>query len=197
MTAGSEALDAAKKLYGSIVKLAERRERRVQKATGDFQIDLLETIRTVPTPILDIVERAVRNDPGQAYLQLALAVAVDERRREHATAETEAPPPPTLNATGNVLLPAPGVERLPPPPRIVGEDDAGELEGIESPMESDDAPSRPRVETYTNGELLVPEYRYPEPGEPATMLPDGSVVAIEDAPPPLDLSGYERTGALV
>lgn len=181
MTGGSDALDEAKRLYGVVVRLAAKRERRVLKATGDFQIDLLEAIRDEPDAILDIVERAVRHDPGQSHLQLALAIAIDERRREHADAETESPPPNTLDVTGPSL-------RSPAPARFEIEGDAGALDELESPMESDDAPAfgeaferlaqpgrpgRDDAISLHDGR----EFRYPEPGEPATQLPDGTVVA--------------------
>jgi hypothetical protein len=155
----ADALDAAKRLHGVVGRLAERRERHVHKATGEFQLDLLAAISDVPDEILDMVTRAVAMDPGQAYLQLALSIAVDERndrrglrvsntersRVDHHEAETERPPsyePFDIEGDEGALADLPD----PQPSR----------------MDGDDAPGR-----------------YPEPGEPATVLPDGTTVALD------------------
>lgn len=163
-----EALDQAKRLQGIIVRLAERRERQVQRATGEFQLDLLAAIEAAPNGIVNMVMQAVRLDPGQAYLQLALTIALDERneRRERigrvdgaarSTSEAETEPPPAFEIEG----------------------DPGELAHLESPMESDDAPPLGSAFGEAFGRRA---YRYPEPGEPATVLPDGTVVALDAEP---------------
>lgn len=170
------ALDTAKRLHGAIGRLAERRERQVQKATGEFQLDLLAAINDTPDEILDMIMRAVQHDPGQAYLQLALSIAIDERndrrglqrsirfdsRLDRSEAETESPP--AFEMTGDE---AARTMRGMPPPRFEVEGELGAL---------DDLPES----AYPPGAVDL-EPRYPEPGEPATVLPDGTVVALLDA----------------
>ncbi len=180
----ADALDAAKRLHGVIGRLAERRERQVQKATGEFQLDLLAAIKDQPDEILEMIMRAVMLDPGQAYLQLALSMAVDERndRRAHlrfdrrtdtersraSEAETESPPAP--EAFGGFEI----------------EGDPGILADLVPPALSGPVPSFASLASPMDGDDVDEGGRYPEPGEPATVLPDGRVVALEpgtlDAP---------------
>jgi hypothetical protein len=158
----ADALEAAKRLHAVVGRLAERRERHVLKATGEFQLDLLAAISEAPDEILEMVTRAVAMDPGQAYLQLALSIAVDERndrrglRRAGRTGDTE---------RSRVDHHEAETERPPSYETFELEGDAGALDDLPapqpSPMDGDDAPGR-----------------YPEPGEPATLLPDGTVVAL-------------------
>lgn len=175
MSGARDVLDEAKRLRGALMRLAARRERLVQKANGDFQLELLAAISEADTEILGLVQRALAFDCEEHYLQHAVQLAIDERnerlRRSGDAAECETErPPSTLNA-----VEAAAMMRSTPPPRFEAfeiEDAPGALADlpaqIESPMDSDDAPAHGR-------------YRYPEPGEPAMQLPDGSIVAIEDA----------------
>jgi hypothetical protein len=190
-----EALDQAKRLQGHIVRLAERRERQVQRATGEFQLDLLAAIEAVPDGVVSMVMQAVRLDPGQAYLQLALSIALDERleRRARMRGLRE------VDRVGDLVMfdgdgdaPLPSEAETEPPPRFEIEGDAGALAELdaelESPMEGDDARPLDSVFGEAFERLAQPGkvggYRYPEPGEPATVLPDGTVVAL--AADPLD-----------
>lgn len=167
-------LHDAKLLQGQLVRLAERRERRVSRATGEFEIDLIAAISAQPLAIARMVLQAVSLDQSQAFLQRALAEALVQQsellRAKRAAAETEPAPPPdevddSFEAT---FRPPPPI--MPPPPRLpvmpVFDDDTDEPDDI-------DALER----TVVAADSLL---RYPEPGEPARMLPDGSVVAVSD-----------------
>lgn len=186
-----QALDRAKRVQAALTKLVERRERVVQKANAEFRLDLIAVVDDVDDDTLALVQRGLAMDRAEQGLQYALQIAVDDRNEARRRALgsglgerqvdtrrsrdedpheaiTEAPPPlPTDLDLGDedvVLLDDPGsaepfgeaFERLAQPGRIG------------APMA--DAPAVVDVE--------LPEgYRYPEPGEPAVELADGTVVA--------------------
>lgn len=165
MAQGDTALDRAKRVQSGLCKLVERRERAIEKASGEFRLDMLATVDAVDDETLALVQRALAMDRDKPYLQLALQMAIDERnernRQPHTQrsggdddgheAITEHPPAFALTA-GEAAL----AMRGSPPPRFEVEGEPGALDSIDS----DDAP-----------------FRYPEPGEPALELPDGTVIA--------------------
>lgn len=171
-----QALDRAKRVQAALTRLVERRERLVQRAHAEFRLDLIAAIDQVDEETLGLVQRGLAMDRGEQSLQYAVQIAIDERnearristRRSGGTgsadpheAETESPPP------------------LPSTVELEGDED--DLSGLDTPL-----PRPPAVPFGDAFERLAqpgragaaPDgYRYPEPGEPAVELPDGTIVA--------------------
>lgn len=157
------ALDRAKRLQAALGKLAERRDRQIDKANGEFRLDLLAVIDGVDSETVGLVMRGLAIDREQHYLQLTLQLALDERDEARRT-PVPAPLPTTLRSRSS-----PGFHGDPheaetdaPPPLLPSSYDLGDeddLTGLDEPLP------------------VLGEVRYPEPGEPAVTLPDGTVVA--------------------
>lgn len=165
MAQGDTALDRAKRLQSALCKLVERRERQIEKASGEFRLDMLAAVEAVDDETLGLVQRGLAMDRDKPYLMLALRFAIDERNERNRAPHTQRSGedddgheaitghPPAYELTGDELARA---MRGTPPPRFEVEGAPGALDGIDS----DDAP-----------------FRYPEPGEAAVELPDGTVIA--------------------
>ena len=191
------ALDRAKRLQAALSRLAERRDRVVEKAHAEFRLDLVAALDLVDDETVALVLRGLELDRAQESLQLALTMALDERnhrrgqpistRRSGAVpslqddpheAETEVPPPmPSLaelegDEDDLTELDAPDTPLPPPPPvpRLIST--PGEARALYG--SGTDAGEAAAAVLSDDG------YRYPEPGEAAVELPDGTIVA---APP--------------
>jgi hypothetical protein len=166
------AIDRAKQLQGKLVRLAERRERHVRNATGDFILDLNAAIIDQPQWLVAMVRQALAQDAGQSFLYLQLVEAMSR----HGEAETERPPPLLdLDDIGIPVGDDEPDEPLPrPPPLPDALTEAATERMIEETFSSDERADVPPPTALA--------YRYPEPGEEAIELPDGTIVAASPAP---------------
>jgi hypothetical protein len=151
------ALDRAKRVQAALTKLVERRERIVQRAGSEFRLDLLAAIDQVDDETMSLVQRGLAMDRAEQGLQYALQLAIDERNeaRRVSTRRSGSPQVPPLDVTFD---PHEAETDAPPPPSS---------EDLGDELELSDIPVPPGVA----------ELRYPEPGEPAITLADGTVVA--------------------
>jgi len=180
-----DAYHAAKLLHGKLARIAERRDREHARSNANFQIDVLATIGDAPPTIVRWVLDALGSDPEQEHLRRALQEAIDV----HADASSRGG---LVGDIASELVAAAAEDdrptESPPPPAGVSD---------ERPQTARSAiPSvpvlMPRVEEYPSS---PPAARYPEPGEPAITLPDGTVVAVE--PDPWELGGDLRNESRV
>jgi hypothetical protein len=179
------ALDRAKRLQAALGKLAERRDRQIEKANGEFRLDLLAVIDTVDDETVGLVMRGLAIDREQHYLQLSLQLALDERN------DSRRSPSPSPLPTTRRSRSSPGhqgddlheaeTDAPPPLPSSFDLGDEDDLSGLDTPLPP--PPGMVQIEqsgvvVLEGGQTLaLGELRYPEPGEPAVTLPDGTVVA--------------------
>lgn len=145
-------------LDGRIRRLDARRLRQIEAVNSAFDADLLVMLQGAAPWLRKMVRAAVVNDAAKSHLAKELDAAL-EKLDPHER-ETDAPEPLELGA--------PPVPRMPrPPSRLL----RPALD--EQPQDGND-----------EWGLATPEpdpHRYPEPGEAATLLPSGEVVAAESA----------------
>lgn len=174
-----DAYHAARLLQNELTRLEAKRMRAITKANSDFQLDLLGTIRGADPATLKLVRQVLREDVTHRHVSFALETAHEAETDDDAhERQTDAPTPMQLvdEVEGRP-------SSIPPPPPSEPELDGNERWGLRP---------APRVlagaldvgTEPSNDSDLPPGYRYPEPGEPATQLPDGRVVALEDGAPP-------------
>lgn len=153
------ALDRAKRVQAALTKLVERRERIVQRAGSEFRLDLLAAIDQVDDETMSLVQRGLAMDRAEQGLQYALQLAIDERNEARRV---------STRRSGSAGVPMPSVfmdpheaetDAPPPLPESFELGDEDDLSGLDAPLPG------------------AVELRYPEPGEPAVTLPDGTVVA--------------------
>jgi hypothetical protein len=154
---GDGVLDRAKRLQGELVRLGERRSRQVERVEGAFRLDLLAAIHGEPDWLVDLVHRALEAEPTQQALVTDLVHAMAETR-ERLVRASEA-----VRMTGAARPLVDGIDFGNPP-------------GALAPLVLD----APVAESVEHSATLHESLRYPEPGEPARMLDDGTIVAIDD-----------------
>jgi hypothetical protein len=165
-------LDLAKHLSAKLGKLVERRDRQVEAATGTFRLDMLAAIEDADAETIDLVVRGLKLDGGSPFLLLALQAALDERARAVQTRRSrELAAPDSDDAPIVISTPAQAHE-------LLGDTEAG----VAAKAILGERVPGVTVDIVHEATLHVPhadegELRYPEPGEPAITLPDGTVVA--------------------
>jgi|SRR6187551_1773529 len=159
-----QALDRAKRVQAALTKLVERRERVIARASSEFRLDLLAVIDKVDDETMSLVQRGLAMDRAEQGLQYALQLAIDERNEARRVAS------PTQRS--REIDPHEAETDVPPPlPQVFGLPSSFDLGDEDDLSGLDDEPSPAAPGDDVQG------YRYPEPGEPAMTLPDGTVVA--------------------
>lgn len=189
-------------LDGRIRRLDARRLRQIAAVNSAFDADLLVMLQGAAPWLRKMVREGVANDTAKAHLLKELDAALDkldphERETDAPPAlELEAPPIPRMPRPPSRLL-RPGV-RVAPDGHVDGSSLAPALDdqpleapppGAKLPLQDSNEewgllPPLP-PEAYPADGVDLPEaaqLRYPEPGEPAVVLPNGEVVAAEAAP---------------
>lgn len=171
-----DAYHAARLLQNELTRLGAKRERSISNANAAFQLDLREAVVGVKPSTLQLVRQVLREDVSQRHLSLSLETLLDTvgiagaiGGEENDVHERPTDAPEALALTDQVET---RPSSLPPPPP--SGPDGNEAWGMSPALAGAlDVPG-----DSVEGDLPV-GYRYPEPGEPATQLPDGTVVALE------------------
>ncbi len=184
-----DAYHAARLLQNELARLSSKRERQISKANGDFQLELIGAIAAAEPSTLKLVAQVLREDGAQVHLSRALETAIKASQPENDDGDAHErktdPPPPVFE----LRRPAPAAtfapDVLPANGRVLtraehagigaggGDDEPidAEFDGPVIDAEFDD----PGVDGPPTG------YRYPDAGEPAMQLPDGTIVFDEAA----------------
>lgn len=169
-TRGASAYREAQLLDGRLRRLQARRERQKAAIDSAFTADLLAMMQAGQPWLRAMVRQSIANDVGQGALLAAIdaaEVALDPHERE-----TDAPEPvELLNTAAND-----GNAEWGMPPEMAVREAEGQEELPEIP-EGHYPPGAQRLQPPGAQRL-----RYPEPGEAATVLPSGEVVAAGSAP---------------
>lgn len=184
-------LDLAKHLSARLSKLVERRDRQVETATSLFRLDMLAAIEDADAETIDLVQRGLKHDGGSAFLQLALQTALDERERAAQTRRSGGARAPAADSDDAPIV----ISTVEQAVEIYGEGSAAHewaKANVPPPtpaimLDTVTGTVHPNPDVVSRGTAVGPdgaevsieagEFRYPEPGEPAVTLPDGTVVA--------------------
>ncbi len=165
------AIHQADLLRNEILRLDERRRRQIARADGAFQLDLHALVSGRVPWLLDMVQGALEH----AVQMPELARSLRQARGMSDPHEAPVEPP------GSLVLEA---DDLPPPlpPRAVMGIDQGSAPGfglvaaISREGDGNEAWGMPTRVPRFEADLPRTMPRYPEPGEPARQLDDGTVV---------------------
>ncbi len=166
------AIHQADLLRNEILRLDERRRRQQARADVAFQLDLHALVSGRAPWLLDMVQGALEHAVQMPLLARSL-------REARGMAD---PQEPAIEPPGSLVLEA---DELPPPlPRTVMSIDYGATPGhavrVAVDPDGNEAWGMPHL---ADALQQVPSpRRYPEPGEPARQLDDGTVVFDDGLP---------------
>lgn len=178
---GGGVFDRAKALQRSLVDRASLRDKRIARANASLQGEVLALLAEHPAELVSMVHRALRMDRAQGYLVQCLDEVLTQRMLSAGQVEqdpVEAELGESFAATFDV------VSRPESVAAITGEsdrtwqqmsdpiDDIRAAFGVNTPVERDAM----RMVTLPDGRVVP--LRYPDPGEPAVELADGTLVAV-------------------
>jgi hypothetical protein len=183
------AFHEAQRLDGRLRRLDARRARQIEAVESAYQADLMLMLQSVQPWLRAMVRKAIAEDPSAPPRLVAeLAKAVEqldphERDSEPTLAielQPKSPPYPTMpRLPSRLLRPAPDDQ-----PLAGVDDDANAEWGIETkapPLSQAELEALDLLEAGPEPETAT-VMRYPEPGEAATMLPTGEIVAAASLP---------------
>lgn len=202
------AFHEAQRLDGRLRRLDSRRARQIEAVESAYQADLMLILQSVQPWLRAMVRKAIAEDPSAPPRLVGdLEKAVDQLDPHERDTEPPLPfelhpkpPYPTMpRLPSRLLRPAPDEQ-----PLDVGDDSDGNPEwGLEVKQanaadmraleDREDAAERvpltdaelealDLLEAGPEPEIAADVMRYPEPGEPAVVLPTGEIVAVGAAP---------------
>lgn len=166
---GAGVFDRCKALQRQLVDRAALRERRVARANAALQTEILAVLADQPDELVSMVHKALRLDRGQQYLVRCLDEALTQRLLDtgkQATAEDAI----ELEVDGAFAATFPPSSVAPSGSALVGAAPARDTVQVPARVEL--------VDTVTLPDGRVVPFRYPDPGEPAVELADGTLVAV-------------------